>query len=215
MPSTQQYLDIAEIREDVIILKDRTMRMVLMCSSINFSLKSEDEQNALIQSYMQFINSIDYPLQIVIQSRKLDIEGYLQSLQEVYRDQTNDLLKMQIQSYIDFINELVELGEIMTKSFFVVVHHDPLKPDQQRTFWNRLFNSLKVSKYIKMKKQTFDKYKEELVLKVNNVQANLNSLGLDAVVLDTASLIELYYRVYNPKLAHNQKIGETENLTRQ
>ena len=99
--STQKYLDIAEIKEDVVVLKDGTLRAVILCSSINFALKSEDVQNALITGYMEFLNSLDAPLQIVIQSRKLDIEDYIKRLNESYRKQTNELLKMQILVYLD------------------------------------------------------------------------------------------------------------------
>ena len=121
--STQKYLDIAEIKENVVILKDGTIKSVILSSSVNFALKSEDEQNALITSYMQFLNSLDHPMQIVIQSRKLDVEGYMRRLRDAQKKQTNQLLKVQIVGYIDYIKELIELGEIMTKRFFIVIIH--------------------------------------------------------------------------------------------
>src|SRR3989338_3158531 len=99
-PSTERFLDIAEIREDMVLLKDGTVRAVLMVSSVNFALKSEDEQQALIQSYMQFLNGLDHPLQVVIHSRKMNIDAYIAALQEQYRVQKNELLRAQIQDYM-------------------------------------------------------------------------------------------------------------------
>ena len=118
--STQQYLDIVEIREDVVMLKDGTLRAVLAVASTNFALKSEDEQNALISGYAQFLNSLDHPLQIMIQSRRLNIDEYFNRLKIAEKEQTNELLRMQITDYLSFTRELVELGEIMSKRFYVV-----------------------------------------------------------------------------------------------
>src|SRR3989339_282798 len=108
--STQSFLDIASIHDDVVIMKDGTLRVVLLVSSINFSLKSEDEQNALISAYASFLNSIDFPIQIVIQSRPLNIDGYLMRLGQMEKDQKNELLKMQIADYRNFVREMVDLG---------------------------------------------------------------------------------------------------------
>ena len=135
-PSTQRFLDIAEIRENVVVLKDGTLRAVMMVSSINFALKSEDEQQAIIQGYMQFLNGLEYPIQVVIQSRKMNIDGYLGRLKTQEETITNELLKAQIRDYTSFINELVELGEIMQKRFFVVVPFDPLQ-DKQKNFMSK------------------------------------------------------------------------------
>ena len=116
-PPTQRFLDIAEIREDVVVLKDGTLRGVFMVSSINFALKSEDEQQATVQSYMQFLNGLEYPIQVVVQSRKMNIDAYMEALKEQERTIKNDLLRTQIIDYRGFVNELVELGEIMQKKF--------------------------------------------------------------------------------------------------
>src|SRR3989344_5732169 len=136
--STQQYLDIAEIKEDTVVLNDGTLRAVLLVSSINFSLKSEDEQNAIISSYISFLNFLEFPLQIVIQSRKLDIDSYLLRLKKIEKEQTNELLRMQTTEYRQYISELVEIGDIMTKRFYVVVPYDPLS-DRQKSWIKRFF----------------------------------------------------------------------------
>lgn len=209
--STQKYLDIAEIKEDTVVLKDGTLRAVIICSSINFALKSEDEQKALISGYMQFINALRHPLQIVIQSRKLDVDNYMRRLIEAQKKQTNDLLKMQITSYIDYIRELIEIGEIMTKKFFIVVPYNPLG-DKTKNFWTRLKELFTPGTSISLRKEKFNKYKEDLNLRISNIQNGLRSMGLDTAVLDTQGLIELYYNVYNPKTSENQRLKDVDKL---
>jgi hypothetical protein len=210
-PSTQKYLDIVEIRDGVVILNDGTLREVILCSSVNFALKSEDEQNALIGSYMEFLNALDNPIQIIIQSRALDIDNYLRRLRESEKKQTNELLKDQISGYIEYIQELVKIGEIMTKKFFIVVPFDPLGA-KNKSFWTRLTETINPSKQISIKREKFTAYKRELDLRVGNIQSNLKSMGLDNVVLDTQGLIELYYNVYNPKTSQNQRLGDVSQL---
>jgi len=209
--STQKYLDIAEIRDGVVILKDGTLREVILCASVNFALKSEDEQNALIGSYMEFLNALDNPIQIMIQSRALDIDNYIRRLLEAQKKQTNELLKNQITNYIDYIKELVKIGEIMTKRFFIIVPFNPLGA-KGKTFWSRLGESLNPSKQITLKREKFTSYKRELDLRVGNISSNLKSMGLENVVLDTQGLIELYYNVYNPKTSQNQRLGDVHQL---
>lgn len=209
--STQKHLDIAEIKEGVVVMKDGTLRQVILCSSINFALKSEDEQNALISGYMQFLNSLDHPLQVVIQSRTLDIEGYLRRLVEAQKKQTNELLKLQIISYISYVKELIEIGEIMTKRFLIVVPYNPLG-DKSKNFWVRLKEVFSAGQAIKLKKEKFDEYKEALHLRISNVQSNLRAMGLETAILDTQGLIELYYNVYNPRTSQNEKLRDINKL---
>ncbi len=209
--STQKYLDIAEIRDNIVIMRDGTLRCVILCSSVNFALKSETEQNALLSSYMEFLNSLEYTLQIVVQSRKLDIEGYINRLKEAQKHQTNELLRIQISGYLDFINQLIEIGEIMTKKFFLIVSYNPLGA-KTRGFWERFTDLFRTSREIKIKKEKFLQYRQELELRVANIQGALNSMGLESVSLDTQSLIELYYNIYNPKTSQNQKLRDVSQL---
>lgn len=210
-PATQRYLDIAEIREEMVILKDGTVRAVLMVSSINFALKSEDEQQALIQSYMQFLNGLDHPLQVVIQSRKMNIDTYISALQEQYRLQTNELLRMQIQDYVAFVKQLVDLGQIMSKRFFVVIPYDPLT-NKQRNFIYRLTNALTPVSVLKLKGKQYEERKRELSKRVDYIRGQLASMGLVAPRLDTQGLIELYYRAYNPEVAEVQSAADLNKL---
>lgn len=209
--STQQYLDIAEIRDDVVVLKDGTLRAVLLVSSLNFALKSEDEQNAIIQGYLSFLNTLDAPLQIVVQSRKLNIDDYLHRLEEQEKTQANELLRAQIGDYRQFVRELVELGEIMQKKFFVVIPHNPLT-NRRKGFFARAGEVLKPLVSTKLRDEQFRQRKKDLLVRVDSVRASLNSMSLTNAMLDTQSLIELYYASYNPQMADVQKLEKVENL---
>src|SRR3989344_2447235 len=119
--STQSMLDIAEIKEGTIVLKDGSLRAVIAVSSTNFSLKSAEEQGGIINSYQSFLNSLNFPIQIVMQSRKLDVHSYLDRLRSVAQEQTNELLRMQTQEYIEYISKLIDFSSIMNKTFYIVV----------------------------------------------------------------------------------------------
>ena len=209
--ASQKYLDIAEIKEDTVILKDGTLRAVLLVSSINFSLKSLDEQNAIVQAYMQFLNGLDFPIQVVIQSRKMNIDNYLRRLVESEQQLTNELLKRQIHDYREFIKQLVEMGDIMQKRFYIVV---PLNPatSGQKSFFQRLAEIITPSVAIRLSEERFNKQKFDLSLRVNQVVGSLSSMSLSAIQLDTQSLIELYYTVYNPELFEVQRMTEVGRL---
>jgi hypothetical protein len=210
-PSTQRYLDIAEIRDDMVILKDGTVRSVLLISSINFALKSAEEQDAIIQAYMTFLNGLEYPVQIVIQSRKMNIEGYMTRLSEQEKKTTNDLLKAQIVDYKTFVSELVELGQIMQKRFYITIPYDPVQ-NTRKNFWTRFSEALSPASAAKLsKKQVADRI-EQLSRRVSNVSGQLNSMGLSSARLDTQSLIEMYYEVYNPDLFESERLTNLSDI---
>jgi hypothetical protein len=206
-PATQRFLDIAEIRDDMVVLRDGTVRAVLLVSSINFALKSEPEQEAIIQSYVTFLNGIDYPIQIVIQSRRMNVDSYMASLGEQEKKTTNDLLRAQIVDYRAFVGELVELGQIMQKRFYVVIPYDPLS-NKKQGFLRRM--SLVLSPVVAAKlneKQLADR-REQLSRRAGLVGGSLASMGLQTARLDTQGLIELYYDAYNPDVFEEERLGE-------
>ena len=209
--TTQQYLDISEIREDIVILKDGTLRSVLLVSSINFALKSDEEQQAIVSGYVQFLNSIDYPLQIVVQSRRLDIEGYLEKLKVAQKEQQNELLKIQIADYRSFVGELVELGDIMSKRFYIVIPLDPAK-SSSKGFYGRLLEAVYPAVSHRLKDEQFKSRKRELLLRTEQVIAGLTGMSLQATMLDTQSLIELYYGLYNPELIKSEKVEDINKI---
>ena len=210
-PSTQTHLPIAEIKEGTVMLKDGTMRAVLLTSSINFALKTEEEQNALISSYVSFLNGLDFPVQIVVQSRRLQIKPYLEKLLKLEKEQTNELLRAQTADYRAFISEFVEIGQIMTKRFFVVVPYDPLS-NKQKSFWTRFKEVLRPALTVRLKEERFQKRKADLDIRVRQVFAGLQGMGLEVVQMDTQSLIELYYSTYNPDISFAEELRPVNEL---
>jgi len=192
-------------------MKDGDLRSVIMVSSINFALKNEDEQNAIIGAYVSFLNNISFPLQIVIQSRELNIEGYLAQLKQKEKEQTNELLKMQITEYINYIKELVSLSKIMNKRFYVIVPYNPLS-DKKKGFLSRLTETFSPTSLIKMKEDKFTRLRKELGRRVDSVISGLSSIGLNTIELDTQSLIELFYNTYNPVTAAHEHLAEVEKI---
>jgi len=209
--STQQYLDIAEIRDNTIIMRDGTLRAVIMVSSINFALKSEEEQNAIVMAYVSFLNNLDFPLQIVIQSRELNIDNYIYTLKQKEKEQTNELLKIQTTEYIQYINELISMGKIMNKRFYATIIYNPLS-DKQKGFFSKLFELFRPANLIKMKQEKFLQKRTELIRRTENTISGLASMGINAEVLDTQSLIELFYNTYNPETSANQKLTDVNQL---
>jgi hypothetical protein len=210
-PSTQRYLNISEIKDDCIVMKDGTLRAILMASSVNFALKSEDEQNAIVSGYVSFLNSLESSLQIVIQSRQLDLDSYLEAITKAEREQTNELLKFQTTEYKQYIGQLVELGDIMTKKFYIVIPYDP-SSSSKRSFWSRAGGVLSPAKTIFLGRKQFVKNHKELFSRVDKILSGLSGLGLRSSILNTQSLLELFYNTYNPSVSKRQKISEVDKL---
>ncbi len=210
-PSTQMYLPIAEIRDDCVVMKDGTLRSALLVSSINFALKSDDEQNAIISGYVSFLNMLDSPIQIVIQSRQLNLDAYLESIKVAEKQQTNDLLRIQTAEYRQYINDLVEMGDIMTKRFYIIVSYDP-SSNKKRSFGSRMGDVLSPTNVLSLNQKQFIERHRNLFTRVDKVMSGLSSMGLRATVLDTQSLIELFYNTYNPTVSKNEKIQDVNKL---
>lgn len=209
--STQKHLPFSEIRDGVVIMKDGTLRRVVLVSSLNFSLKSEDEQKGIIQGYVQFLNTVDYELQIVIQSRKLNIEKYLTKLDSLAAAQDNELLRKQTKAYRGFIAKLVEDADIMDKKFFVVVPYSPFSK-KKKGFFERAREVLSPASVVKLNEQKFEKYQLELDRRVRGAISGLKGIGLQTQVLDTQALIELYYNTYNPVTKQNRRIESINDM---
>lgn len=210
-PATQRFLPFSEIRENTVIMKDGTLRTVLLVSSINFALKSEDEQKAIISGYVSFLNTLDFPLQIVIQSHKLNIAGYLELLTQKEKEQMNDLLRVQIQEYKQYITQLVSLAEIMEKRFYVVVYYSPFNK-KKKSWFTRAAEVVSPATVVKLQQDKFRKFKQELERRTSFVKGGLVSLGLAVTELDTQSLIELLYRSYNPQSISEKQLEGVDKI---
>lgn len=206
-PSTQAFIPIREIKEGVVVMRDGSLRVVLMLSSINFALKSEEEKAAIIGSYQSFLNSLAYPVQIYVKSRQLHLDGYLASLDEQLAGQTNELLRLQTSQYKDFIGELLEFASIMEKRFFVIV---PFYPSgigiEKEGIVKKLFSNGPSAD------TSFETQKTELMQRVDQIITGLTGIGVRCVALNTEELIELYYTVYNPDTSGEQKITNVADM---
>lgn len=210
-PTTQRYLDVSEVRDDVIVMKDGTLRAAVLVSSINFALKSEDEQQAIVQGYMQFLNGLEFPLQVVIQSRKMRIDEYIGRMRQAERDLQNELLRTQMNDYIQFVQDLVAGGEIMSKRFYVVVQYDPAT-DKKKGFWTRAREVLSPARRVQLGETQFQERVHKLEQTLSHVAGGLNSMGLSSARLDTQGLIELLYNAYNPSLSSVQPMTDVGQL---
>jgi hypothetical protein len=192
-------------------MRDGTLRAVLLVSSINFALKSEDEQNAIISAYVGFLNNISFPIQIVVQSRELNIDNYMVDLKKREKEQTNELLKIQTKEYIQYVGELISMGKIMNKRFFLIIPYNPLT-DKHKNFFSSLVDTFKPATLISVEEKRFYRHKDEVDRRVESCMSGLNSSGLDSIRLDTQSLIELFYNTYNPKTSVNQSLVDINEL---
>lgn len=195
--STQEFLPISEVRDGVIVLKDGGLRAILLASSLNFALKSEDEQTAFIVQFQNFLNSLDFSCQIFVQSRMLDIRPYIATLEVAYKGQLNDLMRIQIREYIQFIKSFTEAANIMTKNFFVVVPYSPSIAISGKGLASMLpFGKKKVNN--EESNRTFEEQVTQLEQRVSIVQQGLVRTGVRTVQLGTEEAIELMYKMFNP-----------------
>ncbi|HBT81758.1 hypothetical protein A2757_03445 [Candidatus Giovannonibacteria bacterium RIFCSPHIGHO2_01_FULL_48_47] len=198
--SAQEFVPIQEIREGVAILKDGALRMILMASSLNFALKSADEQEAIILQYQNFLNSLDFTVQFFIQSRKLNINPYLDTLREAEKNQVNELLKIQTREYIEFIKNFVEASNIVTKAFYAVVPYQPPVFTSAKEAAGTIMGIFKKKDEspVGLSDEKFEEYKTQLFQRVDTVAQGLTRSGVRVAPLNTEELIELYYSLFNP-----------------
>jgi hypothetical protein len=208
---TQQFLDVAEVKEDAIVLKSGALRSVLAVSAINYDLKSSDEQDAIVNQYQNFLNSLDFPVQILISSRKLNIDHYLDFIESKEKLQENELLRLQISEYKNFIHQLVTVSNIMEKNFFIIIPFSPIE-NKDKGFFSNFGNMINPRKNILEKRETFETYRNQLFQRVDHVIAGLTGIGLRIVPLQTQELIELLYEAYNPKVFNPTELGAVEKM---
>lgn len=204
--STQSFLDIDHINNGVVVMKDGGLRAVLYCSAINFRLKSDLEQDAIIAGYQSFLNALEIPVQIVIQSRKINLNNYLDDLAQRTRAETNRLLKRQMQDYGDYIRFLISNVNIMEKRFYVVVPHYP-SGVKKVGFFQQLFGDQTT-----VAVSDFELEKKVLSQKVESVVFGLRNAGIRVAQLNTEELLELYHNSYNPDQVSSRNLIDLNNI---
>jgi len=212
--STQRYLQFSEVHDDTLVLKNGGLRAVLQVSSMNFNLKSEAEQKAIIHSYQSFLNTLNFPVQILVRSRKLDIDQYVGNLEQRHSKIANPLLQQQMGDYIGYISRLVEYSDIMEKKFFVVVPLNPARAQKKgifASFLDYITPEDSVSK-IMQRKREFKSLKKILDSRLQTAKTALENCGLGVSQLKTEEIIELFYQAYNPDKARTQKFHSMADL---
>ena len=209
--STQKYVDVEEMRDGVMVLKSGALRAALLVSSINFDLKSSQEQDAIIAQYQAFLNSLDFPVQIVISSRRFNIAPYIDLLKDQEVQQQNELLRFQISEYKNFIENLTEVSNIMAKFFYIIVPFSPSE-DEQSGLIGKLLGIFSPKRSIGSDGEQFETYKNQLLQRVDHVRAALTSTGVKVTQLNTEEIIELLYNSYNPSLFTTKMIKSVNSI---
>lgn len=209
--STQNTLLFSEMRENMIIMSDGSFRAVVECESINFDLMSSREREGIEFSYQNFINSLYFPIQVLIRSRRVDIGPYLDRLAEIRRNQDNMLLNVLMDDYMDFIDILAQEANIMDKSFYVVVPYYPAGEEnafkqQTKGLFNSFFSGKKEATVTKIDQVTYTKAKDEIKNRIDSVMNGLFQMGVKSWQLNTRQLGELFYTSYNPDTSSRESL---------
>lgn len=214
--STQNTLQLSELRDSMVIMNDGSFRAVIACKSINFDLMSDREREGVEYSYQNFLNSLNFPIQILIRSQRVDIGPYIDKLVDIRRSQDNMLLGVLMDDYINFIDVLSQEANIMEKSFYIIIPYFPKGDaanllDQGKGFFGKLFAKPQ-NTITHIDNATYQKAKDEIKNRIDTVIAGLFQMGIQSVQLDTKSLGELYYNYYNPDTALRQPLGDFDDV---
>jgi len=214
--STQSTLQLSEVRDGMVIMIDGSYRAIVACKSINFDLMSDREREGVEYSYQNFLNSLNFPIQITVRSQRVDIGPYIDKLIDTRRSQDNMLLGVLMDDYIGFIDALSQEANIMEKSFYIVIPYFPKGDtanfvEQGKGFFGKLFAKSQ-NTITHIDTASYQKAKDEIKNRVDSVTAGLFQLGVQSAQLDTKSLGELYYNYYNPDTALRQPLANFENV---
>lgn len=210
--STQNHLKFAEVRDGVIIMRDGSLRMAVLCSPTNYDLKSSSEKDAIEFAYQGFLNGLHFPIQICIQSRKIDLDGYLDDLDQKLADQTNPLLAGLMEDYIFNIRDLLEQVNIMDKRFYVIVPYFVVEAAKGNVF-KEMISSISTPRDVVQTSTQFEERKRELIQRTSMVAQGLASIGVRSAILKTQELIELFYGSYNIDEALDQQLANMQDVT--
>lgn len=209
--STQQAISIAGIKDGVAVLKDGSYRLILQVAATNFALKSEQEQNSIVFQYQSFLNSLHFPIQIVISSRRLDLTPYIAKIEKMSEAQTSEVLKMQTTDYVDFLKKLIEIANIMKKTFYVVIPYEPISIAKMGLLDN-IFGKKSAFDHLKISDADYKAHTDQLKERAATIANGLGNMGLHCFQLSTEDLIELFYLMYNPDEASKERLKDATML---
>lgn len=196
--ATQEFMPIKEVRDGIVVLKDGDLRAVVLANSINLSLKSADEQRATILQFQNFLNTLDFSIQISAESRRLDIRPYLFILENRMKVQNEPLIKLQTREYIEFIRNFTDSVSIMTKSFFVVIPYGSIGLKPTTGLFSRFFGNRNKAETQIAEQVDFEEKRSQLEERVSVIQQGLSRCGINSAQLGTEEVVEVFYKVFNP-----------------
>ena len=208
--STLNFLQIAEIRDSVLILRESQIRGVMAVSSTNFALKSQQEQEMIIGTFQGILNSIDFPIQIVVQNRRVNLDSYIEKLKNLQDTQMNDLLRVKMQEYIEYIQNIIREANIMEKNFYIVVGYDPIT--LREGIFGSFLRALNPARIVKQKQEEFLKNRKMLMTRVDEVASKMGGLDLKVSLLNTEQLIALMYNCYNPDTTDSIRLKDISSI---
>jgi hypothetical protein len=196
--ATQEFVPIKEVRDGIVVLKNGDLRAIVLANAVNLSLKSDEEQKATIMQFQGFLNTLDFPVQMSVQSRRLDIRPYLLLLENRMKVQNEPLLKIQTREYIEFIRNFTETVSIMTKNFFVVVPYTHMNLPTKGKFLDKLFGNKNAEEIKKADQTDFEEKRSQLEERVRVIQQGLSRCRINSTQVDTEAVVEIFYKVFNP-----------------
>ncbi len=208
--STLGFVEISEIRDSTLVLREGQLRAVIGVSSANFALKSGSEQQIIINNFQGILNSLEFNIQILVQSRQLNLDPYIEKLRQLEDQQSNDLLRVKMQEYIEYIKQMLREVNIMKKDFYIVVGYDP--GNIKYGLFGGLLRALNPTKIIRQKQEEFLKNRKFLIGRVDSISGRFSSLDLKIDMLNTEQLIALMYNSYNPDTLESVRIKDVGDL---
>jgi hypothetical protein len=208
--STLAFVEVGEVRDSVLILREGQMRAILAVSSANFALKSNQEQESIINNFQGILNSIEFSFQILVQSRRLDLNPYLEKLKQLEDNQVNDMLRLKMQEYIEYIKQMSQEVNIMDKNFYIIVGYDPITLKQG--IFGRFLRALNPTKFIKQKQDEFINNKKVLMSRVEQIMSRMGALDLKIEQINTEQIIALMYNSYNPDTTESIRLSDVSAL---
>jgi hypothetical protein len=208
--STLNFVEVSEIRDGVLVLRSSEMRVVMAVSSANFALKSGEEQQIIINNFQGILNSLEFPIQILVQSRKLNLDPYIEKLRQLEDKQQNDLLRIKMQEYVEYIKQMLNQINIMKKDFYIVIGYEP--NEAKAGFFTSFLRSINPTQVIKMNRESFLRNRKVLMQRAEQVLSRFSSLDLKSDILTTEQLIALMYNSYNPDTLESVRLKDVADL---
>jgi hypothetical protein len=187
--TTQQFTEIDDIVDNIVLLKNGNACLVIEVTGSNFALLSKRDQDTKIYSYAAFLNSLTFPVQILIRNKRVDVTSYLKLLEEQEGKTTNPLLARQIRLYREFIHEMVKINVVLNKTFYIILSYSPLE--------GGVASTVPVSKSTSPKEMNIEKAKKALMGKADSLHGQIRRFAMSTKTLERKELVKLFFEIFN------------------